>query len=357
MRIRTSSGTSTDVSLTRNFEEIYGHAKARGLRRINSIVDLFAEEPIREFAWSLFVEHGCTRTSIVGRIGSMVNALQLSPRFRRFEFKQVYTVLREFKIEDPEELRSRRRTKEVGYDLLSSMLEQMRTERRALKRPSSYELALRIQDELLILWLTTFPWFARCLREARLFGPRPNIFKAPAPTMDSSSIPRWAMSKLRRNRRTTFWQFRFASAETPNGKGVSGFLPRRLIGLMEDYLKVHRKHLVGNADPGTLFLNRNGGMMSGSALMQRVGIITERYLQKKITPEAMRAIFAYHWLDAHPGDYERLAGILWMEIPSAKRRFDSAYKSRLPHHQQSSSHRSSQSNRKLLPRRRGSVAG
>jgi integrase len=137
-----------------------------------------------------------------------------------------------------------------------------------------------------------------------VLGSAPNIFKVPAPRFEATSIPPWAIAECRRNARSTFWQFRFTTSETPNRKEVNGFLPRRLILLLEEYLSLHRKYLVRDSDPGTLFLDRFGGMMSALSLMQRVGILTERYVQKKITPGAFRAIFAYHWLQQHPGDYE-----------------------------------------------------
>jgi hypothetical protein len=329
---QTSSGTSTDVSLRRNFEELCGFAfGVQGLQPVDSVVDLFTPQLIRKFASWLRTEHGCKRTSIVGRIGAMVNAIRLNPCFHHVDFSWVYDVLAEFTIEDPEELRLRRRTKEVGYDLLASMLEQMGSERHALSNPTAEELAWRVHDELLILWITTFPWYPRCIREARVLGSSPNIFKVPAPLIDATAIPPWAIAECGRNAQSTFWQFRFATAETPNRKEVNGFLPRRLILLLEEYLSLHRKYLVRDSDPKTLFLDRVGGAMSQLSFMQRIGILTERYLQKKITPEAFRAIFAYHWLDQHPGDYERLAGILWMEIPSVKSRFDPKYRNRYRH--------------------------
>jgi hypothetical protein len=328
MSKQSSSGTSTDVALRRNFEQLCGFAfGVHGLQPVDSIVDLFTPQVIRGFAELLKTEHDCKRTSIVGRIGRMVNAIRLHPSFHHFDLSWVYGVLRDFPIEDPEKVRSRRRTKEVGYDLLTSMLEQMSSEKHTLKEPLAEELAWRVHDELLILWMTTYPWFPRCICEARVLGSEPNIFKVPAPRIDATGIPPWAIAECRRNARSTFWQFRFATSETPNRKEVNGCLPRRLILLLEEYLSLHRKYLVRDSDPGTLFLNRFGGMMSALALMQRVGILTERYVQKKITPEAFRAIFAYHWLQQHPGDYERLAGILWIEIPSVKKRYDPKYSS------------------------------
>jgi integrase len=323
-----SPETRTDVSLERSFEQLFGFASTvQDLQPDDSVADLLTPDLIRGFARFLTTERGCKRTSIIGRIGGLVNALQLSPYFDHLDFNWVYEVLREFRIEDPEELRSRRRTKEVGYDLLSSMLEQMSSERHALKEPSDEELAWRVHDELLILWMTTFPWFPRCIREARLLGDEPNIFNLPAPDIGGTGIPPWAVAECEDNPRSTFWQFRFTTLETPNGMRVNGFLPRRLILLLEEYVSLHREYLVRDSDPGTLFLDRFGGMMSPLSLMQRVGILTERYIQKKVTPEAFRAIYAYWWLDKRPGDYDVLGGILWMEAASVKSRFDPKYRS------------------------------
>jgi hypothetical protein len=201
---QTSSGASADVSLRQNFEELCGFAfGVQGLKPVDSLVDLFTPQLIRGFALWLTTEHGCKRTSIVGRIGAMVNAIRYNPCFHHVDFSWVYDVLADFTIEDPEELRLRRRTKEVAYDLLTSMLEQMGSERHALNNPSAEELAWRIHDELLILWMTTFPWYPRCIREARVLGAEPNIFKVPAPHLDATGIPPWAIAEFRHNARST----------------------------------------------------------------------------------------------------------------------------------------------------------
>lgn len=328
MRNQTSSETSSDINLRMNFEQFCGIvSNAQELETVDSILDLFTPARIRDFATRLSAEHGCKRTTIVGRVGRMINALRLSPRFRDVNFDWVYEILREFRIENPEELRSRRRTKEVDYDLLSSMIKKMNAERNALKDPSDEELGWRVHDELLIVWMTTLPWFPLCIREARLLGDEPNIFNLPAPNVGTTGIPPWAVVERDNNPRSTFWQFQFSRSETPNGMPANGFVPRRLITLLDKYTTLHRRHLLQGADPKTLFLDRFGGRMTAISLMQRVGILTERYLQKKVTPEAFRAIFGYHWLDEHPGDYQGVAGILWIHPASAKSRFDPNYRS------------------------------
>src|ERR1700731_1065527 len=123
--------------------------------------------------------------------------------------------------------------------------------------------------------MMTFPWYPRCIREARVLGSSPNIFKVPAPRIDATAIPPWARAECGRNAHSTFWQFRFATSEAPNRKEVNGFLPRRLILLLEEYLSLHRKLLVSDSDPKTLFLDRVGGAMSYLSFMQRIGILTD----------------------------------------------------------------------------------
>jgi hypothetical protein len=323
---KASSKTRADVSLRRSFEEYYGIAsRVKDFKPDDSVLDLFTPVLVREFARRLINDHHCKRTSVVARMGPMINALRRHRRFRDMDFSWVREVLSEFRIEDPEELRRRRRTSEVDYGSLNSMLEQMTSERRALNNPSIEELAWRVHDELLVLWLTTFPWPPRCIREARLGSDR-NIFKLPAPDGKTTGIPPWALAERDLNPEATFWQFRFGPSETSNAQEECGFLPRRLLPLLDEYLSVHREHLVGSSDPGTLFLDRFGGSMGILALVQRVGILTERYLQRKVTPTAVRAIFAYNWLQQKPRDYAALGGILWMDSPSVKIRFDPQYR-------------------------------
>jgi len=319
------STTRAVVLLRRNFEEYYAIAsQGKDFKPGDSVLDLFTPELVRKFIRRLIKDHHCKRTSVVARLGPMINALRRHRRYRDTDFSWVREVLSEFQIEDPEELRRRRRKSEVDYGSLNSMLEQMTVERRALNNPSSEEHAWQVHDELLTLWLITLPMPPRCIRQARLGNGR-NIFKLPAPD-GTNGIPPWALAECDLNPEATFWQFRFGPSETSNAQEESGFLPRRLLPLLEEYLSVHRRHLLRSSDPGTLFLDRSGGSMGTLALLQRVGILTERYLHRKVTPTAFRAIFAYNWLQQKPRDYATLGGILWMDSPSVKIRFDPQYR-------------------------------
>lgn len=53
-----------------------------------------------------------------------------------------------------------------------------------------------------------------------------------------------------------FWQFRFAPDETKIGNSMQCALPRKLVGLLEEYLQTYRDDSLGESDLGTLFLNK-----------------------------------------------------------------------------------------------------
>lgn len=111
-------------------------------------------------------------------------------------------------------------------------------------------------------------------------------------------------------RNQCFWQFHFREGETKTGE-VGGILPRRLIPLLEEYLREHRPHLVAKPDPGFLFLNRDGLALSYQILTYHVGEIVLKHAGRRMNPHLFRDAFAYAWLEAHPEDYLTLSKCLW----------------------------------------------
>jgi hypothetical protein len=110
MRKQTTSGTITDVSLKRSFEQFCGFAsRVQGLQPDASVVDLYTPDLIRGFARYLRNERNCKRTTIVARIGGMVNAIRLNPCFHHLDFNWAYDVLRELR-----ESRIRKNSVHVG---------------------------------------------------------------------------------------------------------------------------------------------------------------------------------------------------------------------------------------------------
>ncbi len=139
----------------------------------------------------------------------------------------------------------------------------------------------------------------------------PNLFKGKIPPYSAVDKPEWVKQEEQQNPAAEFWQFRFGTQETKTGIAVHALLPRQLIGLLEEYLKEFRPHLIHGADPGTLFLNKAGNAISSSEVRSVVTARTMQYGGRRVTPHLFRDIVAYTWLKAHPEGYLTLSKMLW----------------------------------------------
>ena len=108
-----------------------------------------------------------------------------------------------------------------------------------------------------------------------------------------------------------FWQFRFTADETKMKNSLQCVLPRKLVGLLEEYLQSHRKELVAESDPGTLFLNDIGGALTQPQMSTLVSRLTLRYSGRVVTPHLFRDIYAFMWLEKRPEDFLTLSKLLW----------------------------------------------
>jgi integrase len=116
---------------------------------------------------------------------------------------------------------------------------------------------------------------------------------------------------LKTNSEQNFWQFHFREDETKCGNAVRGFLPRRLIPLLEEYLREYRPLLVSASDPGTLFLNRDGLALGRQTTTDTIAELTLTHTGVRVTPHVIRDIFSYAWLEEHPHDFLTLSKLLF----------------------------------------------
>jgi integrase len=89
-----------------------------------------------------------------------------------------------------------------------------------------------------------------------------------------------------------------------------------LIGLLDEYLREFRPHLLHGPDPGTLFVNRAGKAMEPSQVLEVVATLTLQHGGRRVTPHLFRDIVAFAWLKAHPKDYLTLSKMLWHSNPN-----------------------------------------
>jgi integrase len=213
--------------------------------------------------------------------------------------------------EEESELRKRKAAKYLEYSVVESIPAKIHAGRPAAERKGVVHVARLAMDELLIKWLVTLPWRQRNIRECRIGGPTPNLFKGVIPAFSDFDKPEWVIHEERENPTAEFWQFRFSADETKTGREVGALLPRQLIGNLEEYLKHFRPHLLEGADPWTLFVNQAGRPMTLDQMTRGVARLTLRYGGRRVTPHPFRDIIAFTWLKEHPQDYLTLSKMLW----------------------------------------------
>lgn len=166
-------------------------------------------------------------------------------------------------------------------------------------------------EDLMIRWLLVLPWRQRNLRECRVQGQNPNLFKAKVPVYSYIDKPEWARQQELSNPNTEFWQIRFCNEETKTGITVHSLLPRSLIGLLEEYLSEHRPALLNGQKCDTLFVTPDGAEMTSLFVMNTISDLTLRYGGRRVSPHLFRDIVAFAWLKSHPEGYHALSKMLW----------------------------------------------
>jgi hypothetical protein len=213
---------------------------------------------------------------------------------------------------EPESIAKKRKAeKYLDYATLEGIPEEIRAGRTVAAKKGRKQFAVNVRNELLIKWLTILPWRQRNIRECRVGGCSPNLFKGPVSGLTDMEIPKWAVDEQRQNPKTKVWQFHFTEDETKTGREVHALLPRQLIPLLEEYIYEFRADLITVVDPRMLFLNEIGRPMALGTVTDLVSQLTLRHGDRRVTPPLFRDIVAYTWLKHHPKDYLTLSKHLW----------------------------------------------
>jgi len=159
--------------------------------------------------------------------------------------------------------------------------------------------------------------------ECRIDGDNPNLFEA-------SKYPNLVPDSLKRTKNPYLLSddmrvLHFAAEEVPNREAIEGPLLDELLPGLIRFLD-YRPKLVRGKDPGTLFVNRDGGALNARTFSKLVGNITESYLHHRIPPSAFKDIAAYKHLADKPDDYSTLASLPCRSEHSVKMRYDLNYR-------------------------------
>jgi len=235
------------------------------------------------------------------------------------------TLLAEFPEEPESEIDLRRQTRafNFNYTAVADMLVEMQERRESDRSRSEVETGWMFHDEYLMQWLEGYPLPPRCMYECRINGTRPNLFRA-------SEYPRLVPESLKRTKiphlvSDDMWVLLLDAEEVPNRNPIVGPLPDQLVTGLVQFLR-YRPLLIQGEDPGTLWLNRDGGPLKATTFCKLVRNISESYLRQPIPPSAFRYIAGYRFLSWRPNDYKTLASLLCVSEHSVKMRYDPKYR-------------------------------
>lgn len=210
-----------------------------------------------------------------------------------------------------EEVKERKTRKYLSYNVVESIPQKIHARRELEEKHGSDHVARLVMEELMISWLLILPWRQRNLRECRVEGSNPNLFKAKVPIYSTIDKPDWVCQMEADNPNAEFWQFRFSPKETKTEVAVHSLVPRPLIRLLEEYLSKYRPVLLRGRKCDTLLVGPNGNAMNQKYVTDTLAGITLRYGGRRVTPHLFRDIVAFAWLKANPKDYLTLSKMLW----------------------------------------------
>lgn len=302
----------TAKNLENGFRRVIGFCvNILGNNNIASLSEVITEPIVAAFVnWALKTRRLKNGTVSVD-LARISAALGQHPKYSVISNTWLPALLRCIPPDSEEDVRRRKEEKYLSYEVLREIPGAIRKKRAAGSEGDPWATARSVRDELMLEWMLTLPWRQRNHRECRVAGDNPNLFKARVPPLAGLSKPEWLQEMEKEDPEVEVWQIHFAKDETKTHHEVSCVLPRRLAGLVEEYVSKHRAHLIKSNDPGTLFLNDAGGSYTIGTFINLVSGLTLRYGGRRVTPHLFRDIFAFMWLKKMPEDYLTLSKLLW----------------------------------------------
>ena len=149
-----------------------------------SLSDLLQQDYLEGFIEWAMNERRVKGRSIQGRLAGILAIVKHHPMFAGKDYTWFKALIDSIPIEDESEIKKRKASKYVSYEELEAIPARIRQFRDAYARKRnrrSIRVAQLAMEELIFRWFIVFPWRQRNLRECRVAGPAPNLFKAKIP--------------------------------------------------------------------------------------------------------------------------------------------------------------------------------
>lgn len=279
------------------------------------LLDVFSPKIIDPYiSWQLDVR-GTSGRGLNG-LSVCCASLDMFPDYEGIDFSFFRDLIATIPDDDEEAVIDRKSERYLPHTVLCGIPAKIEEERRHVEK-GTVEYARLTHDMLLTIWMPTFAWRQRNVREGSLGTSKrcKNIFKARLDEYRNVAIPEEIEAELARNPDAEVWQIFFSKDQVKTGQTIRGIVPLHVVPILEEYLEL-RHLLVGAVDPGTLFLNRcqgkcRGGAISKEAFGNLIGGLTQKHANRWVSPHLYRDALAHHWLDEHPEDYLSLSKHLW----------------------------------------------
>jgi integrase len=283
----------------------------RGEAPVTSLAQLVQKGIVGGFAeWCINVRK-VKGESLQRNLRLLSAAMSQHPTYKSLDIAWLKPLVDSLPMEANSEARKRKAEKFLEYKILEAIPGRIRAGRAAAGTKGKRNVALLDMSELLMRWLPILPWRQRNIREMRIGGPKPNLFRGKIPPFSEIEKPGWVQEEEKKNPEAEFWQFRFSCDETKTGIDVEALLPRQLVTHLEEYLHEFRPHLIRMTDPSTLFVNQAGKSMTQNQVTALVSTLTLRHGGRRVTPHLFRDIVAYTRLKENPNDLLALSKLFW----------------------------------------------
>jgi integrase len=294
------------------FCHLYGFAtNISGRTDIQSLHQLVLKPIVGGYLEFSINERKVKGDSLLRNLRLLHAALRYHPTYSDMDFSWVKPLMNSIPVESAEQRKKRKTTKYLEYDVIENIPAMIRAQGLKTAKGKKSNIARAAMEALLMKWFITLAWRQRNVREMRIGGENPNLFKARIPPFSDIDKHEWVIDEEQRNPNAEFWQVRFSPAETKMKNGVHTILPRQLVEPLEEYLHDCRPQLLCGDDPDTLFVSHAATAIDRNQMTHLVSGLVVRYAGRRVTPHLFRDIVAFTWLKEHPKDYLTLSKILW----------------------------------------------
>jgi hypothetical protein len=283
-----------------------------GIKNVKTLRELFLRRDVMcGFGEWLLIERKAKPQSIRTALRAIHALMWQHPLFKKSDFSWFQRTIRQLPHEPKAARRQRQIDKMVPFERLAMVPRLIREERLRSTGLSAVATARSVRDELFMGW--PFPWRQKNLRE---FDIRKNLKKKPLARDIRRKIwmPKTVEAELKRNPYQPVIYAHHKEIATKNKREVFEAFDH-VLELLQSYIEIHRKVLMGEKKHSVLFVNNAGEPMCKQDVISLVTRCSVRHLGLRVLPHARRRIVASYAL-ASGEQIDSVQKMLWQSDPT-----------------------------------------